>query len=1471
MKFENRQLSVPSTKDKSKVSIIGKKCKNTRKKSILHNTDKDALLSNHGLGCKPGDPVHPKLNSSMEIANLKKIRSKKISSPKPNDKMPPKSEKMQERLEQCLSSDAREKISSILNDVKTLSDVEKLFLYLQLPTGTSLQVDAFKSKTQNPLGKKADEEGLIAVNWIQSHFEEDANVSLPKQEVYNEYQAYCQMAGTDSLCAADFGKVMKQIFPSVKPRRLGTRGNSRYCYSGLQKKLQLKSPSLPDMHAEVENSETQEKTRMDETTSAACHVVFQWAEKLLGLKFASLKNLASHLLENMYVDNRSVAAVTVLLEGPPELLEKGFASCEGSAKKSGAQIHLHRKIQEKELIKEQKKKLQEQRSSLSISNKNKGTSKKKVIKSKKTKLLSSMDLAELSTDKESNSLPTKSNEGSFEATFLKENDTFEIKEEEFDAESVSLISNKSTVESDTLPQQLSSEKKISPHPSPGISLEIEDNVKKKSTLLISPRKTPVCIQQNIPGIIILSQLSETGKQSNTSKYKRIQPKPLKGENSFSAGMRVRAGSVGSSTAIKPKSKFNDGRRSSHAWLQSAFSPENSEDITSKGLNNNIKIVSLKSPSIKGNARKNSIVIPKDKAVEKSNFTMENNNHKSTSNGAEMISSLTHSDLSNKMISELILKSGLTGNYMESCLPSEDNRAVKRHLNENGDSVQSKRAHLDVGQNLNMSESLFPCIKNAYQTNSLTSLSIQEPSIQSKGVNEEEVSVHDIEGDALNDYFRGVGASVSSFPTLHPMKEKDESESRQLTCNKNKVKQLSQLRMLLEQNLPKRITSISSLSSSKEDLAPIVSSVVTQNTQISSQSSDPAIGEKNQLPSEIHATHLNTQQFDLNNLCSSELMPSTIDKLNSNNSQFSVIDKLNTSNSQFNVINKLNTSNSQFNVINKLHASNSQFNAFDKPLIDLCSNENNNIGGTTEISDPNVFLISSKNNLEKIDVNLNNSISDSKQDIDTNNFTSLMEYVNRQVYTSNSGRVNTYTQVPSVPQSPNTRRRAFNFMPISPRHTPVPENLNSTPSISSPVPNQCPRNMMSIAVGPSQPPSNAGSPFISPRSTPVSMCRSRHSSGQSTYSTSRHTPFQSFDSGVSSVSSSPFISPQPTPVPVSRLRHNSSHNTNKTVTFCSVNPQIIHSQSMNNMGQLRSRHSSGPGGPHLVGNLCTSRSAPLSPLVSEQCPPSSFTFPSGNEVRSRHNSGSNTTTPLSPVSEHASSSSSCTSNLPDLSSVAETASILSHSFINDGAADLFINGNQSNFKQVRQRHASSSVIYSKQPYLAMKDTYSSEIQNLLKNSENNGEGTTHSLFNRSQSVPLHQMMLQNLDNYYLSPSLEDSIPKSHPTTPILNQVFSFPLLNSSQDNSSTVLADDLLSRDKALGSSMSMDWASLESAGEVEMSSARRNLANLLDPPLSDDLQTTLEDLRDCDTDFSKFAQELELNQNDDGDLQFEVK
>lgn len=49
------------------------------------------------------------------------------------------------------------------------------------------------------------------------------------------------------LSQADFGKVMKQVYPKVRARRLGTRGNSRYCYSGLQRRHKLDTPSLPDL------------------------------------------------------------------------------------------------------------------------------------------------------------------------------------------------------------------------------------------------------------------------------------------------------------------------------------------------------------------------------------------------------------------------------------------------------------------------------------------------------------------------------------------------------------------------------------------------------------------------------------------------------------------------------------------------------------------------------------------------------------------------------------------------------------------------------------------------------------------------------------------------------------------------------------------------------------------------------------------------------------------------------------------------------------------------------------------------------------------------------------------------------------------------------------------------------------------------------------------------------------------------
>ena len=107
-------------------------------------------------------------------------------------------------------------------------------------------------------------------------------------------------------------------------------------------------------------------------------------------------------------------------------------------------------------------------------------------------------------------------------------------------------------------------------------------------------------------------------------------------------------------------------------------------------------------------------------------------------------------------------------------------------------------------------------------------------------------------------------------------------------------------------------------------------------------------------------------------------------------------------------------------------------------------------------------------------------------------------------------------------SPGTRKRHFSFQPISPRQASLPQ-------------------------------SPSASPFISPRSTPVHMMRSRHSSGSALplhmlpQGNSKNNPYGSAGSDISraatfgsaSECSTPFISPHGTPIPFNRSRHNSA--------------------------------------------------------------------------------------------------------------------------------------------------------------------------------------------------------------------------------------------------------------------------------------------------------------------------------------------
>lgn len=49
-------------------------------------------------------------------------------------------------------------------------------------------------------------------------------------------RSYCTTHKLKPLVAADFGRILKSVFPNAKDRRLGSRGCSKYCYVGVRKK-----------------------------------------------------------------------------------------------------------------------------------------------------------------------------------------------------------------------------------------------------------------------------------------------------------------------------------------------------------------------------------------------------------------------------------------------------------------------------------------------------------------------------------------------------------------------------------------------------------------------------------------------------------------------------------------------------------------------------------------------------------------------------------------------------------------------------------------------------------------------------------------------------------------------------------------------------------------------------------------------------------------------------------------------------------------------------------------------------------------------------------------------------------------------------------------------------------------------------------------------------------------------------------
>ncbi|XP_042343718.1 LOW QUALITY PROTEIN: DNA-binding protein RFX7-like [Plectropomus leopardus] len=224
---------------------------------------------------------------------------------------------LQLRIKNSICKSVQSKVENILQDVEKFSDIEKLYLYLKLPSGPSSSAD---KSDQSALSSSRTQQ-MHAFNWIRHHLEEYPETSLPKQEVYDEYKSFCDNLNYHPLSAADFGKMMKNVFPNMKARRLGMRGKSKYCYSGLRKRPFVHMPSLPvlDLHktgdglqCDVLESPGQLSSIKEDVRFAACDLVCEWAQKVLKRQFDAVEDLARFLIDSHYISNKSLAALTIM-------------------------------------------------------------------------------------------------------------------------------------------------------------------------------------------------------------------------------------------------------------------------------------------------------------------------------------------------------------------------------------------------------------------------------------------------------------------------------------------------------------------------------------------------------------------------------------------------------------------------------------------------------------------------------------------------------------------------------------------------------------------------------------------------------------------------------------------------------------------------------------------------------------------------------------------------------------------------------------------------------------------------------------------------------------------------------------------------------------------------------------------------------------------------------------------------------
>ncbi|EMR08715.1 hypothetical protein PNEG_02893 [Pneumocystis murina B123] len=101
---------------------------------------------------------------------------------------------------------------------------------------------------------------VFGISWLMRNCEAIPDVAVPRNRIYAHYVSVCAHERIKPLNPASFGKLVRMVYPDIKTRRLGVRGQSKYHYCGMKLRDDHLSTHINPSKSELKNTHEENPT-----------------------------------------------------------------------------------------------------------------------------------------------------------------------------------------------------------------------------------------------------------------------------------------------------------------------------------------------------------------------------------------------------------------------------------------------------------------------------------------------------------------------------------------------------------------------------------------------------------------------------------------------------------------------------------------------------------------------------------------------------------------------------------------------------------------------------------------------------------------------------------------------------------------------------------------------------------------------------------------------------------------------------------------------------------------------------------------------------------------------------------------------------------------------------------------------------------------------------------------------------------